>query len=131
MPEQPDIWVVIPAFNKSHWIEPTLAALADQDVTEPFAVLVVDNASSDDTSEVVRAAMRAYPELDLRLLEELEKGTGAACDTGMRHAIANGAAFLLRTDAELDPGARLGPRDARLPPGRGPRPGRWARRATP
>lgn len=102
MPE-PDIWVVIPAFNESRWIEPTLAALAAQDATTPFAVLVVDNNSSDDTAEVVTRAMEEHPGLDLRIISEIEKGTGAACDTGMRHAIANGATYLLRTDADSIP----------------------------
>ncbi len=98
-----DAWVVIPAYNEERWIRATLEALAAQDAVEPFTVLVVDNASTDSTRDVVEQAARELTGLDLRILDEQEKGTGAACDTGARHAIANGARYVLRTDADSLP----------------------------
>ena len=100
-----DLWVVIPAFNERKTLPVTLAALtAQQDPA--FTVLVVDNASTDGTADVVRDFAARHSGFDLRVIAEPAKGTGFACDTGMRHAIAAGARRLARTDADCipDPG---------------------------
>lgn len=98
------LWVVIPAYNEEKWIGSTLLSLARQRHSE-FTVLVVDNASTDATADAVRKFAAAHPEMDVRVVTEPQKGTGAACDTGIRHAIANGATHLARTDADclVDP----------------------------
>jgi glycosyltransferase involved in cell wall biosynthesis len=96
------LWVVIPAFDEERSIGATLRRLADQS-DGAFTLLVVDNASTDLTAEVVRAFAVEHPGLDLRLVTEPEKGTGAAADTGVRHAIAAGATHVARTDADCLP----------------------------
>lgn len=96
------LWIVIPAYNESAWIGATIDALALQESVSP-TVLVVDNASTDDTAGAVAAAGQRHPELDLRVIRENEKGTGAACDTGFRYAIEHGATYILRTDADCLP----------------------------
>ncbi|QUQ67521.1 glycosyltransferase [Kutzneria sp. CA-103260] len=93
------LWVVIPAFNEAKWIGSTLASLAGQRHAA-FTVLVVDNASTDGTADVVRRFADEHRGMDVRVITETQKGTGAACDTGFRHAIANGATQLARTDAD-------------------------------
>ncbi|MGS2647496.1 glycosyltransferase [Streptosporangium sp. LJ11] len=90
-----DLWVIVPAYNEAPGIEATLRALAEQDDRD-FTLLVVDNASTDGTAEVVRRH-------GVRVVVETRKGTGAASDTGMRHAIAHGATHLARTDADCLP----------------------------
>lgn len=100
-----DLWVVIPAFNERKTLPGTLAALAAQHDPD-FTILVVDNASTDGTADVVRDFARRHPELDLRVIAEPAKGTGSACDTGMRHAAASGARWLARTDADCLPDPR-------------------------
>lgn len=95
-------WVVVPGYNEEAWIGDTVDALAAQDGIE-LTVLVVDNASTDGTAAAVRAAAERHPTLDVRCLREDEKGTGAASDTGFRHAIACGAQVVLRTDADCVP----------------------------
>jgi glycosyltransferase involved in cell wall biosynthesis len=97
-----DLWVVIPAFNERATLPATLAALLAQRDSE-FTVLVVDNASTDGSADLVRDFARQHPDLDLRVVPEPTKGTGYACDTGMRHAIAAGARWLARTDADCLP----------------------------
>ena len=96
------LWIVVQAYNESAWIGSTIDALALQEDVSP-TVLVVDNASTDDTAAAVRAAGMRHPGLDVRVIREEEKGTGSACDTGFRHAIAHGATFILRTDADCLP----------------------------
>lgn len=97
-----DLWVVVPGFNEAQWIGATIDALAAQR-SAAFTVLVVDNASTDGTADAVRVAAARHPQLDVRVLREDEKGTGAASDSGFRHAIEHGATRVLRTDADCIP----------------------------
>nr|BFE84856.1 hypothetical protein GCM10020093_074570 [Planobispora longispora] len=90
-----NLWVIIPAYNEAGSIEATLRALRAQDDRD-FTLLVVDNASTDDTAEVVRRH-------GVQVISEPRKGTGAASDTGVRHAIAAGATHIARTDADCLP----------------------------
>lgn len=121
-------WVIVPAFDEAPSIPATLAALAIQTL-RPLVVCVVDNGSTDGTVAAVRvwavAAADRQRGLGVRLVHEPEKGTGAAADTGMRLAIADGATILLRTDADSLPrsdwAARMAERlsrDAELVAGR-------------
>ncbi|HEV7931298.1 MAG TPA: glycosyltransferase family 2 protein [Actinomadura sp.] len=96
------LWVVVPAFNEERSVGATLRRLAAQS-DGAFTLLVVDNASTDLTAEVVRSFAGEHPGLDLRLVAEPEKGTGAAADAGVRHAIAAGATHVARTDADCLP----------------------------
>ncbi len=94
--------VVVPAFDEAAGIGATLAALAAQRDRD-FRLVVVDNASRDGTGDVVRAFAAARPDLAVDVVDEPQRGTGAAADTGMRHAIARGATHLARTDADCLP----------------------------
>jgi glycosyltransferase involved in cell wall biosynthesis len=95
-------FVVVPFYNEAEGIEATLDALAAQ-VDRDFVLVCVDNASTDCGAEVVRRFAFRHAELDVRLVDEPVKGTGAACDTGFRYAIAAGATHVLRTDADCLP----------------------------
>ncbi|MFI1367487.1 glycosyltransferase family A protein [Streptomyces griseochromogenes] len=100
-PADGPLWVVLPAYNEEAGIEATLAALVSQTDTG-FALVVVDNASTDATADVVRrfAATAPFP---VHLVPEDEPGAGAAADTGFRYAIGQGAVLLVRTDADCLP----------------------------
>ncbi|WP_460747900.1 glycosyltransferase [Myceligenerans cantabricum] len=97
--------VVVPALNEAHehGIAATLEALHAQE-DDDFDLVVVDNGSTDGTADLVR---RTITELGRgerwRVVDEAEKGTGAAADTGMRTAAAAGATLLARTDADCLP----------------------------
>ncbi|WP_248959881.1 glycosyltransferase [Sphaerisporangium perillae] len=96
-----DLWVIVPAYNEAMGIEATLHGLEAQD-DQAFTLVVVDNMSTDGTAEVVRA-YAATSSMRIEVVQEARKGTGAASDTGMRHAIAQGATHLARTDADCVP----------------------------
>ncbi|BCY06872.1 glycosyltransferase family A protein [Actinoplanes sp. L3-i22] len=96
-----DLWVIVPAFNEAARISATLYALAAQ-TDRDFTLLVVDNGSTDTTADTVRAFAGCAP-FPVHVLTETEKGVGCAVDTGFRHAIAAGATFLVRTDADCLP----------------------------
>ncbi|MEU7000258.1 glycosyltransferase [Nonomuraea sp. NPDC046570] len=90
-----DLWVVIPAYNEAAGIAGTLRALREQH-DRRFTPLVVDNGSTDGTAQVAR-------DCGVEVIHETRKGTGAASDTGIRHAISRGATHLARTDADCLP----------------------------
>ena len=96
------LFVVVPFYNEGAGIEATLEALAAQ-TDRDFALVCVDNASSDDGPELVRAFQARHPEMEIHLIREPVKGTGTASDTGFRFAIEAGATRVLRTDADCVP----------------------------
>jgi glycosyltransferase involved in cell wall biosynthesis len=89
-------------YNEAHGVEATLRALAGQSDTD-FSLILVDNGSTDDTVAVVTARTGSLPRLRIEVIHEPQKGTGAAADTGFRHAIALGARWIARTDADCLP----------------------------
>jgi glycosyltransferase involved in cell wall biosynthesis len=95
-------FVVVPFYNEEAGIEPTLDALAAQNDPD-FVLICVDNGSTDRGADVVSDFAARHPDLDVRVIAEPLKGTGAACDTGFRYAIAEGATHILRTDADCLP----------------------------
>jgi glycosyltransferase involved in cell wall biosynthesis len=109
-PATPAVAVVVPAFDEAAYIAETLAALQVQmfgdvvhrEVLHGFRIIVVDNNSTDETADIVRrtAASSSVP---IELITETEPGTGCAADTGFRHAIALGAIYIARTDADTLP----------------------------
>lgn len=96
------MWIVVPAYDEAEGIGCALEALGAQTFTE-FVLCVVDNGSRDATVDVVRAWSVAHPGVAMRLVHEPEKGVGAAADTGVRLAIAEGASIIARTDADSIP----------------------------
>jgi glycosyltransferase involved in cell wall biosynthesis len=103
------VWVVVPCHNEAVALPATLDALADQR-GPALTILVVDNASTDGTAEVVCEWVTRTVETGrlpggtvVALVREGQKGVGAAVDTGFRTAIAAGATHLLRTDADTLP----------------------------
>ena len=85
-----DTWVVIPAFNEASVIADVVAGVR----TFFPRVLVVDDASSDDTAAVARAA-GAYT-----ARHPLNLGQGAALQTGFDAALARGARYVVTFDAD-------------------------------
>lgn len=96
--------VLICTYNRAQSLGPTLDTIAASALSSPWTweVLVVDNNSSDDTREVVRARAASFP-VPLRYLFEPRQGKSNALNTGMRDA---GARVIVFTDD-----------DVRVPPG--------------
>jgi len=57
-------------------------------------VLIVDNASTDDTCEVARKALSGHPDLPLRIVHEPVPGTGFARVRGLREAAYDYVTFV-------------------------------------
>ena len=86
--------VVIPAYNEASNIEHVLAALPASVCGYPLHAIVIDDGSSDDTTDRARAAGAAAVRLPLN------RGQGAALRTGYRLALATGAEIVVSMDAD-------------------------------
>lgn len=89
------VWIVVAAYNEAPALGRTLSGLL---ASQPN-VVVVDDASTDATSDVARAA-------PVHLLRHrVNLGQGAALRTGMDYALARGAAVVVTFDADgqMDP----------------------------
>jgi glycosyltransferase involved in cell wall biosynthesis len=90
--------VVVPAFNERRAIAPTvetIPAIVDD-------VIVVDDASSDDTGARAAATLRSGVEV---IRHSENRGVGAAIVTGYRRALELGAdvAVVMAGDGQMDP----------------------------
>ncbi len=102
MSSQPKLTVVIPARDAAHEIGGQLEALAAQDWSEPWEVVVVDNGSRDRTREVVEAYGGQLPEL--RIVDaSVRPGQAFALNEGVRAARAQAVGFC-DADDEVAPG---------------------------
>ena len=83
-------------------MQATLDALAAQSDPE-FLLVLVDNGSTDDSAGIARRFADRHDRPATVVIHESQKGTGAAADTGFRYAIAQGARWIARTDADCLP----------------------------
>ena len=91
--------IVIPAYNESERLRPTLDKVLAHDAAQGWnaEIIVVNDGSKDDTAEIVREYSRRYP--NVRLVENPgNRGKGYAVKNGMLHATGD---IQLMTDADL------------------------------
>lgn len=95
--------IIIPAFNEEGSVGQILNQVLDAPLPEGIGreILVVDDASSDATTERVRNVAAHHPEIQL-LRHDTNRGKGAALHTGI--AAATGDYVLIQdADMEYDP----------------------------
>jgi N-acetylglucosaminyl-diphospho-decaprenol L-rhamnosyltransferase len=86
----PDVSVIVLNYNGRPWLAGCLDALGDQGSAPSFEIVVVDNASADDS---VAFIARGYPEV--KLVENRENlGFAAGNNVGARHARGGLLVFL-------------------------------------
>ena len=98
---KPVLSIVIPAFNESDRLGAPLAKVLEfaSKPGQNAEVIIVDDGSGDDTSEVARRVFASYPNADARLVKyEENRGKGFAVRTGLNEAKGDIALF---TDADL------------------------------
>lgn len=86
----PQVSVIMPAFNTGRWIRQAIQSVLDQTLTE-IEILVVDDGSTDDTVAVVEGIRDER----VRLLRQPEnRGPSAARNVALDHAQGTWAAIL-------------------------------------
>lgn len=92
--DRADVSIVITTYNSAHVIGGTLAA-----VPEHVHVIVVDNASRDDTIDAVKSAR---PSAEI-IVQNTNTGFGRGCNAGLSR-VASPFALLVNPDLTLEPG---------------------------
>ncbi|WP_031105536.1 bifunctional polysaccharide deacetylase/glycosyltransferase family 2 protein [Streptomyces sp. NRRL S-146] len=78
------VTVIVPAYNEKECIANTLDSLAHS--THPIEIIVVDDGSTDGTSEIAREAALALGMTDVRVIRQENAGKPAALNHGVRSA---------------------------------------------
>ncbi|MFI6565377.1 bifunctional polysaccharide deacetylase/glycosyltransferase family 2 protein [Streptomyces sp. NPDC050534] len=76
--------VIVPAYNEKECIANTLESLSRS--THPIEVIVVDDGSTDGTSEIAREAAYALGMTNVRVIRQENAGKPAALNNGVRSA---------------------------------------------
>jgi polyprenyl-phospho-N-acetylgalactosaminyl synthase len=94
------LFIIVPAYNEAKNIGRVISGLfetriiqTDSGVTQ-VRVVVVDDGSTDNTTEIATRAGAIV------LRHEINRGQGAALQTGNEYAIKNGASFVVHFDAD-------------------------------
>lgn len=93
------ISIVVPVYNDPKGISDTLTSLTNQDYPKNnFEIIVVDNGSTDDTQDVVKKFVQAYPGLIKLVMENTIRSSYAARNKGIESARGSIIAFI---DADM------------------------------
>jgi polyprenyl-phospho-N-acetylgalactosaminyl synthase len=84
------VWVLVAAYNEGRVITDVVRDL----VRAGYTVVVVDDGSRDDTADLARAAGATT------LRHAVNRGQGAALQSGLRYALDHGAQMLVTFDAD-------------------------------
>ncbi|MFI6205449.1 bifunctional polysaccharide deacetylase/glycosyltransferase family 2 protein [Streptomyces sp. NPDC051041] len=76
--------VIVPAYNEKECIANTLQSLARS--THPIEIIVVDDGSTDGTSEIARSAAESLGMTNVRVIRQENAGKPAALNNGVRSA---------------------------------------------
>ncbi|HSC55372.1 MAG TPA: glycosyltransferase [Phnomibacter sp.] len=103
MQKVPSISIAICTYNRQKFIGECLVCLSKQDI-EPglWEVIIVDNASTDGTAEIVKNFIAANPALPFRYVYEAQKGLSFARNRSIAEAAAEIVTFI-DDDAESVP----------------------------
>ena len=93
--ESPDICIVVCTRNRAQQLRNALCSLAALEPSAEFrsCVLVVDNGSEDETENVIREAVAAYPQSDLRSVRESQVGFSHARNRAIQETDCQWIAF--------------------------------------
>ncbi|KDN85097.1 bifunctional glycosyltransferase/CDP-glycerol:glycerophosphate glycerophosphotransferase [Kitasatospora cheerisanensis] len=92
----PRLSVVVPIYNVERYLEECLDSIAAQ-TFDDFECVMVDDGSKDSSASIAKAY--AAKDSRFRLVQQVNKGLGAARNTGYRH-ISEGTEFLAFVDSD-------------------------------
>lgn len=84
-PASPLFSVIIPCYNQARFLSEAVASVAAQDFAN-LEVIVINDGSPDNASEIARSLAENHPELRLRLIEQVNLGAAAARNAGIAAA---------------------------------------------
>ena len=60
---QPVVSILCTVYNKAPWLEQTLASFVAQEKNFPVEILIVDDASTDSSGDIIQAFQAKHPDL--------------------------------------------------------------------
>jgi len=97
----PLVSVIIPAYNESANIAKTINSVLKLDYpSDQLEIIVVNDGSKDDTAAKTREVIAAHPDRNVRLISQVNRGKGAALNTGLRQCRGE---FFVCLDADSFP----------------------------
>lgn len=99
IPDDLVLSVVIPVYNERHTIHEILRRVRATPIRKQ--IILVDDRSTDGTTDVLRQLQRDEPDLTV-VFHEVNRGKGAALRTGFRHATGQ-LVIVQDADLEYDP----------------------------
>ncbi|QWD67151.1 glycosyltransferase family 2 protein [Polynucleobacter sp. MWH-Aus1W21] len=94
--KNPEVTILIAAFNEGMAIDSTLEGIRKQNYLGPMRVIVVDDGSTDNTSDVVRSKQATNPNIELISLTK-NGGKAAALNQGLK---ISKSAIVISVDAD-------------------------------
>ena len=79
--------IVIPCYNQAHFLSEAVASVHAQNFPD-LEVIIVNDGSQDNTSDVTRQLMAAYPGMAIHLIEQENMGLSEARNSAIRKARA-------------------------------------------
>lgn len=95
-PDIPTVSVMIPCYGQAQYLPDAVASVVGQTFTD-WEVIIVDDGSPDQTSDVAVALIREYADRRIRLVQQENGGIAAARNTGV--SVSKGR-YLLPLDAD-------------------------------
>jgi glycosyltransferase involved in cell wall biosynthesis len=102
--------VVIPCYNYGHFLEEAVASVLDDQEGVDVRVLIIDDASPDDSAEVARKIAARDPRVEV-IVHETNKGNIATYNEGLLEWADGDYCVLMSADDRLTPGALRRARD--------------------
>ncbi len=102
--------VVIPCYKYGHFLDDAVSSALDDQEGVDVRVLIIDDASPDDSAEVARKIAARDPRVDV-IVHEANKGNIATYNEGLLEWADGDYCMLLSADDRLTPGALRRARD--------------------
>lgn len=81
-----EITIAIPVYNASKYIQKSLYSAINQDFKD-FEILIIDNKSTDNTTQIVEDIIKKNPNHSIRIIKHpINKGLGASKNTAIDNA---------------------------------------------
>ena len=95
--DSPDgVYVVVPAYNE----EKTVSQVIEEIAKRGYHVVLVNDGSSDNTLENTKKSQKKYPNQIIIVSHIINRGLGAALNTGIADALKHKAKYIVTFDAD-------------------------------